>query len=89
MTKKAAQQILEQIPLPFGWKEVRTQFPSSSVPFGVFRSRPTSGDGVWIVFGWLLTALATSLGAPFWFDTLQKCLRLRTAGPKPARTPPQ
>jgi hypothetical protein len=35
--------------------------------------------------GWLLTALAISLGAPFWFDTLSKLSRLRTTGAKPPR----
>jgi hypothetical protein len=38
------------------------------------------------LFGLLVTALAVSLGAPFWFDTLQLFLNIRTAGPKPARS---
>ncbi len=29
--------------------------------------------------GWMLTALAISLGAPFWFDLLNKLMRLRNA----------
>ncbi|MEQ9412420.1 MAG: hypothetical protein RIF39_01245 [Cyclobacteriaceae bacterium] len=29
------------------------------------------------IFGWLLTALAISLGAPFWFDLLNKLMKLR------------
>jgi hypothetical protein len=33
-------------------------------------------------FGWLLTALAVSLGAGFWFDVLSKALQLRGTGPK-------
>jgi hypothetical protein len=33
--------------------------------------------------GWLLTALAISLGAPFWFDLLNKLVKLRAAGGKP------
>ena len=36
------------------------------------------------VLGWLLTALAGSLGAPFWFDLLGKAANLRSAGRKPA-----
>lgn len=32
------------------------------------------------VFGWLITALAISLGAPFWFDLLSKVMKLRGAG---------
>jgi hypothetical protein len=31
------------------------------------------------IFGWIITALAISLGAPFWFDLLNKLMKLRTA----------
>lgn len=31
------------------------------------------------ILGWLLTALALSLGAPFWFDLLNKLMKLRTS----------
>jgi hypothetical protein len=34
------------------------------------------------VFGWLITALAISLGAPFWFDLLNKLMKLRGSGNK-------
>ncbi len=34
-------------------------------------------------FGWLITALAISLGAPFWFDMLQKVISIRNAGVRP------
>lgn len=34
-------------------------------------------------WGFILTALALSLGAPFWFDLLQKLVALRSAGIKP------
>jgi hypothetical protein len=30
--------------------------------------------------GWLITALALSLGSPFWFDILNKLIKLRTGG---------
>lgn len=33
--------------------------------------------------GWIITILAMSLGAPFWFDMLSRFTRLRAAGPKP------
>jgi hypothetical protein len=33
--------------------------------------------------GWLLTAIAISLGAPFWFDALGRLARLRATGGKP------
>jgi len=31
------------------------------------------------IFGWLITALALSLGAPFWFDLLNKLVKLRSS----------
>ncbi len=37
--------------------------------------------------GWLLTAMAMTLGAPFWFDLLSKFISLRAAGTKPVSTP--
>ena len=35
------------------------------------------------MFGWLITAFAVTLGAPFWFDVLSKVARIRAAGPVP------
>jgi len=37
------------------------------------------------ILGWFLTAAALSLGAPFWFDLLNKFINLRSAGEKPMR----
>lgn len=36
--------------------------------------------------GWLLTVLALSMGAPFWFDLLNKIMNVRAAGKSPAET---
>ncbi len=40
-----------------------------------------NGENPWPlrIAGWLLTALAISLGAPFWFDLLNKLMKLRGA----------
>src|SRR5260370_550398 len=35
------------------------------------------------LLGWILTALAVSLGAPFWFDTLNRFMNIRNAGRAP------
>ncbi len=40
-------------------------------------------------WGWVLTAIAVSLGAPFWFDVLQKFMQLRSAGKVPEPKKPQ
>ena len=37
--------------------------------------------------GWLLTALAASLGAPFWFDLLNRFINIRGAGKAPEEEP--
>lgn len=47
------------------------------------------GTVLWLVshlLGWVLTALAVSLGAPFWFDTLNRFMNLRASGKPPAKT---
>lgn len=36
-----------------------------------------------VLLGWLLTVLALSLGAPFWFDLLNKFMNVRFAGKSP------
>jgi hypothetical protein len=35
------------------------------------------------LLGWFLTAVAVSLGAPFWFDTLNRFMNIRAAGTAP------
>jgi hypothetical protein len=39
--------------------------------------------------GWLLTAGALSLGAPFWFDLMNKIINLRASGKKPEPPAPE
>jgi hypothetical protein len=53
--------------LPMGWTELDFQ----SLSFW---------DQTRKVLGWLLTAFALSLGAPFWFDLLQKLSSIRSVG---------
>lgn len=61
-----AKQITEwtqQLPFPFGWHE-----------------KPPMQPLFWLqtLTGWLITTLALSLGAPFWFDTLNKFMVVRS-----------
>jgi hypothetical protein len=39
--------------------------------------------------GWLVTAMAASLGAPFWFDILNKLVNLRVGGKPPEQSKKQ
>lgn len=74
-TRTARTQAQELQKLPIGW-------PSS---------RFDSADNVWrfavaltfALIGWIATAFAASLGAPFWFDGVGWLLALRGTGAKP------
>ena len=55
-----------KVGIPMGWR-------GAAVPHGT--SAITMAIG-----GWMLTILAISLGAPFWFDTLSRFSRLRSSG---------
>jgi hypothetical protein len=38
------------------------------------------------ILGWILTSIAVSLGAPFWFDTLNRFINIRSAGKPPEKS---
>jgi hypothetical protein len=68
-TTAAASAILNQVTLGY-WECVKTKLPTVTLIQ---------------VLGWMLTAIALTLGAPFWFDLLQKFVNIRRAGGKPKR----
>jgi hypothetical protein len=61
--------------IPIGWTEAN-------------RATFCSTRGIWTALGWVVTAIATLFGAPFWFDALQRIVRLRSAGPSPSEKRP-
>ena len=66
---------INALPLPIGWPAPWCFPNEQNKLISFFQS----------LFGWFLTALAISLGAPFWFETLNKLLNLRGTGPKPMK----
>lgn len=52
---------------------------------------PPSGAGAWAskIIGLLVSILAISLGAPFWFDMLNRVMQVRAAGTSPREKKPQ
>ncbi len=64
---------IHQLGLPAGWGD---------------DNRPHGATWFAAIFGWVITAFAVSLGAPFWFDVLNKAVNLRGAGPPPDPTTP-
>ena len=45
------------------------------------------GFGPTTILGWVITALAASLGAPFWFDLLSRFVNVRASGKAPGEEP--
>ena len=75
-----AQKDVANLSIPLGW---------SAADLKMFQP-PQSSDAwllVWnvilLIAGWLITALAVSMGSPFWFDLLQRLINIRNSGPKP------
>lgn len=66
---------LAALKLPIFWNE-------KNIPHG-------TSEILTMIVGWLITMIAISLGAPFWFDALGKLSNLRQAGAKPGAKPKQ
>jgi beta-lactamase superfamily II metal-dependent hydrolase len=69
-------QRVEELQLPLGWS-----FQDGD-PRWVSGHGALAVTGSWLgkALGWLITAAAISLGAPFWFDLLSKLVPIKTAG---------
>lgn len=98
---------LAELQLPIGWEDPTPAVEDDAVSLRLVREDATDDwpgaiweDGGWDrwmraadehALGWLLTILAVSLGAPFWFDTLNRIISIRSAGkaPEEAQKPPK
>jgi hypothetical protein len=56
---------------PIGWAKEGT------------RALPESREWLWKVLGILISSVAVAMGAPFWFDLLNKVVNLRLTGSPP------
>lgn len=76
---------LDQLRLPIGWAGPDPDLTPHFATLGFFGGL---GDAARRHFlGWLLTAFATTLGAPFWFDLLNRFINIRSAGKAPEEKP--
>ena len=66
---------LDRIGLPIGWPGVAANSTQGGL-MSALRAAP--GEFREHCIGWLLTAIAISMGAPFWFDLLGKVVTLRS-----------
>lgn len=55
---------------------------TAGIPLG-WTAAPQGGEWVNKIIGLILTIFATSLGAPFWFDVLNKIVPIRSVGASP------
>lgn len=63
----------------------------SKQDLGQIDSIITKQGGWWrVIFGWIITAIALSMGAPFWFDLLSRIMNVRNAAKEstPGQAPP-
>lgn len=78
--RKEIENLLVNASIPIGWQNINQQFEPNSGNVLLIR--------IWQVFrlicGWIVSGLAIAMGAPFWFDILNKVINVRNAGPKPA-----
>jgi len=82
---------LSSLSLPIGWGDAEWNRLFADAGRGDRRVDPTSSLGrgwnwshiLSAVLGWLITAAAAALGAPFWFETLQRFINIRGAGHSP------
>jgi hypothetical protein len=65
---------VQSLGLPIGWNKAPDDPARADLS-----KHPTR-----TILGWLLTFLALSLGAPFWFDALGRLAGLRNSGEKPS-----
>lgn len=78
---------LDNITMPLGWSTME-EFKKQAHPLDPAKFK--LGDwvlgGIKLIFGWLLSAAAIAMGAPFWFDLLGKFINVRNAGQVPEST---
>ena len=86
---KRIQQQLTDLKLPIGWV---SNPPQADQDLRLGLPKWENKAEVWDtltyhLLGWLITAVAATLGAPFWFDMLNKIMSIRSAGRAPEEMP--
>jgi hypothetical protein len=94
--------LLHNLSVPLGWDQQQAAADCRAynageaclphvenwVPYWWSELRGGPGRALLALAGWVLTAVAVSFGAPFWFDALSKLGSLRTAGRRPGENRP-
>jgi hypothetical protein len=67
--EQEARKQLDDLNLPIGWHDMKKINPRAKASWDLI---------LVLVAGWLMTAFAATLGAPFWFDVLNKVMVIRS-----------
>jgi hypothetical protein len=75
---------VKALQLPLGWPDAQIGDWGTSPAYGDDERVPHDAAEWWVkLLGLALTAAALTMGAPFWFDLLNKVTNLRATGPPP------
>ncbi|MEH1897563.1 MAG: hypothetical protein V7K94_20100 [Nostoc sp.] len=80
--RRDIEKLLGNASIPIGWQNINQQFELLDT---------TKSNQVYIrisqviklICGWVVSGFAIAMGAPFWFDILNKIINVRNSGPKP------
>lgn len=74
--KSEVDRALDNLALPLGWSEANklAKYSNSNVWWQAFLLK---------ILGWIISGVAISMGAVFWFDVLSKVINIRNSGKKP------
>lgn len=67
--------------LPLGWEKDKVYKPNGKKEVEWLKTLGNGAEKHWV--GWLVSILAICLGAPFWYDILNKVASLRSSGVRP------
>lgn len=83
--RRQIEKLLGDASVPIGWQNINQQFELLDVKDS--NSEKVVLIRIWqgwkLICGWIVSGLAIAMGAPFWFDILNKLVNVRNAGPKP------
>ncbi|MBE9049438.1 hypothetical protein IQ243_03280 [Nostocales cyanobacterium LEGE 11386] len=82
LLKKQTEQVLADVALPIGWTTINLE---QQIDWNLGKKNHFSfWKSLTMIFGWFVSGIAISMGAPFWFDLLGKVVNVRNAGKPPA-----
>jgi hypothetical protein len=82
VARRDIEKLLGNASIPIGWQNINQQFElldntkSNRVYIRI-------SQFIKLICGWIVSGFAIAMGAPFWFDILNRFINVRNAGPKP------